>query len=128
MEFKRIVLVDDHVLVRNGLKVLIEKLGRYKVVREFDDGESLLRALPFKGEVDLIILDLSLPGINGDVVMETINMKKIRIPVLILTLNRDEDMIIKLFRNGARGYLSKDCSAAMMRKAIEDIFTNGYYH
>src|SRR5687768_3686147 len=96
IETKRIVLVDDHVLVRNGLKVLIEKLGPYRVVREYDDGESFLKAFPLKGEVDLIVLDLSLPGINGDVVMEKLNTKKVRIPVLVLTLNLEEDMIIKL--------------------------------
>jgi two-component system invasion response regulator UvrY len=127
-QIKRIILVDDHVLVRNGLKVLIEKLGPYKIVSEFDDGESFLKSRLLKGETDLIILDLSLPGMNGDIVMEKLNAKKVRIPVLVLTLNRDESMIIKLFRNGVRGYLGKDCSAAEMQKALEQIFSTGYYH
>ncbi len=125
---KRIILVDDHVLVRNGLKVLIEKLGPYKITREFDDGESFLRQLPHKSEADLIILDLSLPGINGDEVMIKLNGRKVTIPVLVLTLNREEEMIIKLFRSGVRGYLSKDSSAAEMKKALDQIFTTGYFH
>ena len=125
---KRIAMVDDHVIVRTGLKELIEKLGPYEVFREFDDGESLLAALPIKPEPDLLILDLSLPGKQGDVVMETLNEKGTKFPVLVLTLNRDEDTIVRLFRNGVRGYLAKDCTATTLRNALEQIFSTGYFH
>jgi two-component system, NarL family, invasion response regulator UvrY len=128
MDAKKIILVDDHVIVRNGLRALIEKLGAYEVIAEFDDGESFLDALPFKDTPDLVILDLSLPGMNGDTVMEMMNSRKIKVPVLVLTLNRDEDMIVKLFRYGVRGYLGKDCSADTMRTAMQEIFRCGYYH
>ncbi len=125
---KRIVLVDDHVVVRNGLKILIEKLGPFHVADEFDDGESFLQALPLKQTPDLLLLDLSLPGINGDQVVEELNLRKISLPILVLTLNRDENIIVKLFRNGVRGYLPKACSSATLKAAIEEIFRCGYYH
>lgn len=125
---KRIAMVDDHVIVRAGLKELIEKIGPYEVTAEFDDGESLLAALPLKPEPDLLILDLSLPGMLGDAVMEALNGSGIRFPVLVLTLNRDEDTIVRLFRNGVRGYLAKDCTSSALRNALEQIFSTGYFH
>lgn len=128
MELKSIVLVDDHVIVRNGLKELIQKLGPYTVTHEFDSGPSLLNALPFNPEPDLLLLDLNLPGMNGDLVMEELNAQKVTLPVLVLTLNSDEATIIKLFRAGVRGYLQKNCSAHTLKSALEEIFRCGYYH
>jgi two-component system, NarL family, invasion response regulator UvrY len=127
-EKKKIILVDDHVIVRNGLRELIEKIGPYKIVDEFDNGESLLQSLPLKETPDLLVLDLNLPGMHGDRVMEELNAKKFKAPVLILTLNTEEPMIIKLFRAGVRGYLAKNCSATVLRSALDEIFRNGYYH
>ena len=125
---KSIAMVDDHVIVRNGLKELIEKLGPYQVTAEFDDGESLLAAIPLKPEPDLLILDLSLAGMGGDQVLVRWNERCAHIPVLVLTLNRDEDTIVRLFRNGVRGYLAKDCNAPTLKAALDEIFRNGYYH
>lgn len=125
---RQIVLVDDHVVVRNGLKELIEKLGDYEVCRQFDDGESFLESLPFKPAVDLVLLDLSLPGKNGDEIMVEMRNRNDPTPVLVLTLNREEETIVKLFRNGARGYLPKDCTANILKTAIEEILRCGYYH
>lgn len=128
METKHIALVDDHVIVRNGLKELIEKLGPYKVVAEYDSGPSLLSSINHEAPVDLILLDLNMPGMNGDQVMEQLNEKGFSIPVLILTLNTDESIIVKLFRTGVRGYLQKNCSATVLKQALEEIFRSGYYH
>jgi two-component system invasion response regulator UvrY len=125
---KKIVLVDDHVIIRNGLKELIARLGPFSVTAEFNSGQELLAALPFKDAPDLVVLDLSMPGMNGDAVMEELNLRGSKIPVLILTLNRDEETIIRLFRSGVRGYLQKNCSAAEFKSALEEIFRCGYYH
>ena len=125
---KRIVLVDDHVIVRSGLRELIEKLGPFEVTREFDDGESLLAALPLKPDPDLLLLDLSLPGMQGEAVIEALNGRGATFPVLVLTLNRDEETTVRLFRSGVRGYLPKDCTATTLRNALEQIFATGYFH
>ncbi|MCW3086430.1 MAG: hypothetical protein JWP12_3796 [Bacteroidetes bacterium] len=125
---KNIVLVDDHVIIRNGLKELIEKIGPYKISAQFDNGISLLEALPLKPLPDLIIMDLSMPEMNGDRVMELLVEKQIKIPVLILTLNENEELIIKLFRLGVRGYLQKNCTANVLKEALLEIFEKGYYH
>ncbi|MES2132213.1 MAG: response regulator transcription factor [Bacteroidota bacterium] len=125
---KNIILVDDHVIIRNGLKELIEKLGPYHIIFQFDNGQSLLDALPLKPEPDLIIMDISMPGMNGDVVMEKMLERQCKIPTLILTLNEDDAIVIKLFRLGARGYLQKNCTAPVLKEALNAIFEKGYYH
>jgi len=127
-EKKTIALVDDHIIIRNGLRELIEKLGPYKITQQFDNGLGLLDALPFKPEPDLIIMDISMPGLNGDEVMEQLHSKKFKIPILILTLKDDEHLVIKLFRLGVRGYLKKNCTANALQTALTEIFRCGYYH
>jgi DNA-binding NarL/FixJ family response regulator len=122
-----IILVDDHVVVRNGLRELIEKLGNYKITFEFDNGADFIVALEKGVTADLIILDISMPTLNGDEVMEEMNKKGYNIPVLILTLNNEKGIHVKLFRLGARGYIQKNSSAIILREALSDIFTRGYY-
>ena len=123
-----IFLVDDHPVVRNGLKALIERLGNYKISREFNDGEELLDALQDGHVPDLIIMDLMMPVMDGYQAMVAIKSKNIRVPVLMLTMESDEQTIIQLFRLGIRGYLSKSSSADVLRAAISDVLSSGYYH
>ena len=128
MEQRNIILVDDHVIVRNGLKELIQKLGPYKISNEFDNGRVFVDSFPLKIIPDLIIMDINMPEMDGDEAVAVLNNKGIKIPVLILTLDQDENRVIKLFRLGVRGYLQKNCSATAMREALEEIFRSGYYH
>ncbi|XZF12392.1 response regulator transcription factor [Chitinophagaceae bacterium MMS25-I14] len=123
-----IILVDDHVVIRSGLKELVEKLGPYKISREYDNGRQLVQALPLHPLPDLIIMDISMPEMNGDEVMNILQEKELDYPVLILTLNHDEQRLVRLFRTGVRGYLEKNCTAATLREALEEIFRCGFYH
>lgn len=125
---KNIILTEDHVIVRNGLKVLIEKLGPYKITGEYNNGKELVNTYPFTPTPDLIILDLDMPQMDGASVVKWMHEQNISIPVLLLTLNDNEEQIIKLFHLGVRGYLHKNCSSDTMKKAIEDILHTGYYH
>ncbi|WP_300665506.1 response regulator transcription factor [Fluviicola sp.] len=128
MEKRKIVLVDDHVIVRNGLKELIEKLGDYSVVAQFDSGTSLLNALPIVPNPDLLIVDLNMPGMSGYELVQELKNSGIEQRILILTLDSDEQSIIRLFRNGVRGFLKKNCSAEVLKDALNSILTTGYYH
>jgi two-component system, NarL family, invasion response regulator UvrY len=110
---KNIVLVDDHIIIRDGLKALIEKLGPYTISAQFDDGTSFIKQYEsLQPKPDLIIMDLSMPHLSGLEVMQIWKDKRYETPVLILTLNEAEDNIVKLFRLGVKGYLKKSCSAA----------------
>lgn len=125
---KKIVLIDDHVVVRNGLKELIEKIGPYAVENEFDSGIDFLEKLEYIPQPDLVVMDLNMPGKSGQEVMEILKERGHEFPVLILTLFGDEDSIIQLFRNGVRGFLMKDCSSDTLKSALEAIFSGGFYH
>ncbi len=125
---KNIVLLDDHVIIRNGLKELIEKLGPFIIARQFDNGAELIAESDKMQDVDLIISDINMPGMNGDAVVEKLKEKGIKIPVLMLTVSEDEETMIKLFRLGVRGYLKKNCKSAELKNALEQIFESGYYH
>lgn len=121
-------LVDDHAIVRNGLKALIEKLGNYQVTYQYDNGQELLNAIPFNNPPAIIIMDLSMPVMDGTATMRELKNRAVNIPVLILTLETDEEKIINLFRLGIRGYLPKTSTAQVLSSAINDLLTSGYYH
>ena len=73
-------------------------------------------------------MDIGMPEMNGDEVLAYMNTLNIKTPVLILSLNQDENKIVRLFRQGVRGYLYKNCTASMMKNAIEEILQYGFYH
>lgn len=124
-----IVLVDDHVIVRSGLRSLIEVLGNYEVVKEYSDGRELTDAIK-AGEPlpDIVIMDLEMPVMDGEATMMWLQKKVPQLKVLILTWDAGEKKIIDLFRLGVRGYLLKSCTADVLQKAINDTYTTGYYH
>ncbi len=128
MDRRKIVLIDDHVIIRNGMKELIEKLGPYRISAEFDNGRQLLEAFPMAESPDLIVMDLSMPEMDGDEALVALKENGIGIPVLILTLNEDDARVVRLFRSGARGYLQKSCTSSQLKRALEDIFLTGYFH
>jgi DNA-binding NarL/FixJ family response regulator len=123
-----VVLVDDHTIVRNGLKSLIEVMGNYKVTAEFDNGKAFIDALPLRPEPTVVIMDLNMPEMNGLETVRWLHKHKSPLRILILTLETDERNIIELFRLGVRGYIPKNCSAAVLKSAIEDVAGTGYYH
>ncbi len=123
-----ITLVDDHVIVRNGLKSLIEVLGNNKVVSQYDNGRLFIADLDNMATPDLVIMDLNMPELNGLETMRLLNKLKPDWKVLILTLESDDKTIIELFRLGVRGYLPKSCSAEVLKTAIENTVEEGYYH
>lgn len=125
---KNIILVDDHVIIRNGLKELIEKIGPYKVAAQYDNGRDFVDSFPLPQDTDLVILDISMPRMDGDEVVEHMKSQSVTVPILILTLNTDDDKLVRLFRNGVRGYLQKNCTAAVLKQALADIFERGYFH
>ncbi len=124
-----IVLVDDHVIVRSGLRSLIEILGNYEVVGEYSNGKQLTDAINAGTPLpDLLIMDLEMPIMDGEETMRWLQKHKPELKVLTLTWDTSERKIIELFRLGVRGYLLKSCTADVLKKAIDDAHTTGYYH
>lgn len=126
MEKINIALIDDHQIVRQGLKELLEKMGGYKVLYEFDSGANFLEGLPLVPPPDLYILDYSMPHMNGLQVLQALEGKEEEMKVLMLTQNIDENIINQAYHYGARGFLHKNCTAAELKMAIENIVKIGF--
>jgi DNA-binding NarL/FixJ family response regulator len=124
----KICLIDDHKIVRHGLKELLEKIGGFEVIQEFDSGIDFLKALPLKPEPDLCILDYSMSGLNGVEVLQELEQQKSDYKVLLLTQHLEETIISKAYKHGARGFLNKNCSAPELKKVITSIVEYGYYN
>ena len=124
---KTIILIDDHDIVRHGLKQLIEKIGSYKVVGEYANGVAFLNALPtIKDLPDLFILDYSMPMRNGlEVLQEALQIDD-SLKFLILTQHLEEDIINNVYKHGARGFLHKTCTAEQLNFTLENIIKFGY--
>jgi two-component system invasion response regulator UvrY len=116
----RIVMVDDHALVRAGLRMIVEKQPDIEVVGEADDGETGLQMIR-KLKPDVALVDLHMPGVNGVEVTERVRRAKLATRVVILTMASDAPFPTRLLGAGASGYLTKGCPADELVKAIRQI-------
>jgi len=123
---KRIIIIDDHPLFREGLKSIIRQETRYEVVGEAGtghEGVKLVREL----KPDMALVDLSLPDQSG---MELIHEILQCVPqpfVLIVSMHSKIDFIVKAFQSGARGYIVKETAADMLIKGIDEVFQGNYF-
>jgi DNA-binding NarL/FixJ family response regulator len=122
----RIVLVDDHNLVRRGLASLLKTEGRYEVVGEASDGEEALRLLE-EIPADVAILDLSMPRMNGLETIRRITKKIPRTKVLVLSMYGDEQFVSQALRDGAKGYILKHAMDEELFQALDAIQGGGQY-
>ena len=113
----RLLVADDHEIVRKGLvKVLAEILQPIKVDEVKNGQEALGKVL--KGEYDLVVLDIKMPGKSGLDVLKEIKQHKPKLPVLILSMHPEEQFAIRAMRAGASGYLTKECAGDELVLAI----------
>ena len=121
MEKTTIAIIDDHKIVRQGMKELLEKMGAYKVTHEFEDGQAFLDALPLENPPDMYILDYSMPNKNGIDLLKALEERPEEYKVLMLTQHFDEMIIDAAYHHGARGFLHKNCTAHDLKFAIDII-------
>lgn len=121
-----IMLVDDHALLRSGLKLLLQKKSLFKVVGEAADGVEALR-LYEEVMPDLLILDISMPRLDGIHVLQEIRMRHERAKVIMLTMHEDEDYITTIMREGASGYIPKAAVDEELYTAIETVMNGHLY-
>ncbi len=126
MEQTTICIIDDHAIVRQGLKELLHKIGNYKVIHEFDNGDDFLQALPLNPPPHIYILDYSMPNMNGIEVLKVLEEKEEEFKVLLLTQHLEELIIDAAYHHGARGFLHKNCTAHDLKFAIDNIIIIGY--
>lgn len=122
-----IIIADDHMMIREGLKQLLELDGTMKVIAEANDGEECLNLLNKKIHPDILLLDINMPKKNGIEVLEYIKQNKIPVKVLILTVHNEVEYLLKAVDIGIDGYLLKDSSYDELKEAIDVIISGNTY-
>lgn len=121
-----IIIVDDHAIVRKGLRQIITETPGMTVTAEADKGRDALQLVSEKA-CDLVILDISLPDMNGLEVLKYIKADQKDLPVLILSMHPEEQYAIRVLNAGADGYLTKDAATEELIEAIRKIAEGGKY-
>lgn len=122
----RVLLADDHVTVRHGLKLLIDGQADMKVVAEASDGaDAVQRALTIKP--DVVVMDISMPGMNGLVATRTLKQQQPDLAVITLTRHGDDAYLQELLRAGVSGYVLKQSAPSELLQAIRVAATGGQY-
>ncbi len=116
----RVMLTDDHEMFRSGLRGLLEKNSDFKVVAEAADGEILLQKLK-STKIDCVVLDLSMPNMDGLETLKELRQKYPKLKVLVLTMQKDIEHFKRAMANGACGFILKDCAFEQLVMAIKII-------
>lgn len=122
----RIILADDHKLIRAGLKLLIESKPQYQVVAEADDGGELLSKLA-SVPCDVVIMDLAMPLVNGFEALQKIRENFPKVKPVVLTSHSDRAFVKKAFSRGAKGYVLKEDATTRLMRAIDEVLEGRKY-
>jgi DNA-binding NarL/FixJ family response regulator len=120
MSLIRVLVADDHPLYRDGLRTMLEATDDLQLAAEVQDGEEALRAL-VDNEIDVALLDVNMPGLNGIDAASRIAVEAPRVPVLMLTMFADDASVFAALRAGARGYILKDSGRDDLLRAIRAV-------
>ena len=122
----RILIADDHAILRGGLKALIEKEIDMEIVAEASDGFEAAREAVAR-EIDVLLLDISMPGLTGPRVAETVLQEKPHLAIVVLTMHEDDYYLQEFFRLGVRGFVLKKSSGRDLVQAIRAAHRGEYY-
>lgn len=122
MSLIRILLADDHTIVREGIRSLLEEESDMTVVGEASDGHSAIR-MAFQLKPDVILMDIAMPLLNGLEATRKIKDDLPDIKILILTMHENEEYIRRVLASGAMGYILKDAAARDLLGAIRTVYT-----
>jgi two-component system, NarL family, invasion response regulator UvrY len=123
----KVALADDHVLLRNGLAGLVTNLG-YEVKFECSNGKELISKLDKNDLPDVILMDINMPEMDGYDATLWLKNNYPLVHVLALSMYDDENAIIRMLRNGAKGYIMKDADPLELKHAIDDVMTKGVHY
>jgi len=122
----RVFIADDHPVVRQGLRQIVSSTNELTVAGEATSGQELLEQLAAT-PCDAILLDLSMPGLDGMDLLKILHREWPRTPVLVLTMHSEDQFAVRALRAGAAGYLTKDSAPAELLGAIRKIVSGGKY-
>ena len=122
----KVMLVDDHALIREGIKQLLEFDGSIDVIEQASDGAECLEKLQHV-QPDILLLDINMPNVNGIEVLEEIKKKNIPVKVLMLTVHSEAEYLVQAVDIGANGYILKDSGSEELKKAIQSVMDGDSY-
>ena len=124
----KVVLVDDHILLRNGLKGLIDSFNNCTVLYEANNGKDFINKLKAEQIPDIVLMDINMPEMDGYETTLWVKNNHPEIKVLALSMYDNENAIIRMLRAGVKGYILKDCDPSELEYAINSIMTSGFYY
>ena len=122
-----VALVDDHELLRTGLAAIINSFEGYKVVIEANNGKQFIEKVKIKTPPDIVLLDITMPVMDGYETSIWIKANLSQTKVLVLSMLENDTAIIRMLKNGARGYLLKDSKPKVFKEALDSIRDSGYF-
>ena len=122
----RIVVADDHTIVREGLKQLLAAAGDLEVVGEAQDGFEVIQRVR-ELEFDLLLLDMSMPGKSGIELIKQVRAEKPKLRILVLSMHEEHQYAVRAIRAGAAGYLTKESASRQLVEAIRKVAGGGAF-
>jgi DNA-binding NarL/FixJ family response regulator len=122
----RLLLADDHALVRGGLKQIFAQVSDFEVVGEAANGAEVLARLR-QVRCDLLLLDVNMPGISGADLIAQVQAHQRDLPILMLSMHDEPQMAARMLKAGANGYITKDCEPEVLLAAIRAVAAHGNY-
>jgi DNA-binding NarL/FixJ family response regulator len=123
-----IAIVDDHAMFRKGLAVLINLFPNYEVLFDASNGKDFIAQLNSKKLPDIVLMDINMPEMDGYTTAEWLRNNHPEIKILALSTMDAETAIIKMIRNGAKGYVLKDADPAELKLAFDEVMSRGYFY
>ncbi|AMO24760.1 response regulator transcription factor [Ramlibacter solisilvae] len=122
----RLVIADDHAIVREGLKRIVAEAPGLQVEAEAADGNEVIR-LVREREFDVLVLDLSMPGRSGMELIKLVKSERPRLRILVLSMHQETQYAVRAIKSGASGYLTKESAPAQLVQAIQKVAAGGAF-
>ncbi|MGW8160646.1 MAG: response regulator transcription factor [Desulfobulbales bacterium] len=122
----RVLLADDHSIVRAGLRRIIEESQDIEVVAEADDGRAAIN-LAMEKKPDVAVIDISMPGVDGLEVISQLQNQMPQLPIIMLTMHEEEQYVVRAIQAGAMGYVTKRSAPEHIVKAIHQVLSGSRY-
>lgn len=122
----RVLITDDHTILREGLKQILADHGDLRVAGEAENGNEALKLIRAQ-DFDVVVLDMSMPGRSGIELIKQIKDERPKLPILILSMHKEDLYAVRTIKAGAAGYLSKDSASALLVDAIRKVASGGMF-
>lgn len=122
----RLMIADDHAVVRNGIKLILALAPDMELIGEAVDGAVVLHQVR-EGGIDLLLLDMNMPGISGVDLIGRVKLCRPELPILVFTMHNDTQLAVRALKAGASGFICKDSEPEMLLAAIRKVSAGGKY-